>query len=142
MFKSDSSVHISEDYKLTVNQAYPLPIIEDLLALLFGGKSFSKLNLAHAYQQIELDEESRKYVIVNTNKGHSTPVYHLVWLLLQQCFIEQWRTFSNNLIMYAFIWMAFLLQGHLRQSEESSSCLRQARVTAGVRLKRSKYYIQ
>ena len=73
-FKSDGSVRICGDYKLTVNQAvkvdtYPLPLIEDLLASLGGGKSFSKLDLAHAYQQIELEEESRKYVTVNTHKG-------------------------------------------------------------------------
>ena len=48
---------------------YPLPRIEDLLALLAGGISFSKLDLAHAYQQIKLEEESRKYVTINTHKG-------------------------------------------------------------------------
>ena len=74
VLKSDGSVRICGDYKLTVNQAakvdtYPLPRIEDLLASLSGGKSFSKLDLAHAYQQIELDEESRKYVTINTHKG-------------------------------------------------------------------------
>ena len=29
----------------------------------------SKLDLAHAYQQVLLDEESRKFVIVNTHQG-------------------------------------------------------------------------
>ena len=52
--KQDGSVGICGDYKLTVNQAaktdtYPLPRIEDLFASLSGGKSFSKLDLAHAY---------------------------------------------------------------------------------------------
>ena len=44
---------------------YPLPRIEDILASLAGGKSFSKQNLACAYQQTELE----KYVAVNTHKG-------------------------------------------------------------------------
>ena len=74
VLKNDGSVRICGDYKLTINQAakfdtYPLPRIEDLLASLDGGKSFSKLDLAHAYQQIQLEEESRKYVTVNTHKG-------------------------------------------------------------------------
>ena len=74
VLKNDGSVRICGDYKLTANQAakvdtYPLPRIEDLLASLAGGKSFSKLDLAHAYQQIELEEESRKYVTINTHKG-------------------------------------------------------------------------
>jgi len=74
VLKSDGTVRICGDYKLTINQAarvdtYPLPRIEDLLASLAGGKSFSKLDLAHAYQQIELEEESRKFVTINTHKG-------------------------------------------------------------------------
>ena len=72
--KKDGSVRICGDYKVTVNQAtnvdtYPLPKIDDLLASLGRGKYFSKLNLAHAYQQIPLDEASKEYVVVNTHKG-------------------------------------------------------------------------
>ena len=74
VIKKDGSVRICGDYKVTVNQVskndtYPLPRIEDIFASLSGGTSFSKLDLAHAYQQITLDEESRKYVTVNTHKG-------------------------------------------------------------------------
>ena len=59
---------------MTVNQTakletYPLPKIEDLLASLAGGKAFTKLDLAHAYQQVELDEGSKKLVTINTDKG-------------------------------------------------------------------------
>ena len=61
-------------YKTTVNRAaktdsYPLPQIEDLFASLAGGQAFSKLNLAHAYQQLELNEELKKLVVINTQKG-------------------------------------------------------------------------
>ena len=60
-------------YKVTVNRAtkldaYPIPRIDDLFASLTGGKKFSKLDLAHAYQHIPQDEESQKLVI-NTSKG-------------------------------------------------------------------------
>ena len=72
--KGDGSVRICGDYKVTVNQAakidtYPLPRIDDLLALLGRGKSFTKLDLAHAYLQIPLDEESKQYAVINTQKG-------------------------------------------------------------------------
>ena len=55
--KPDGSVRICGDYKVTVNKVakldtYPLPRIEDLFASLAGGKQFTKLDLAHAYQQI------------------------------------------------------------------------------------------
>ena len=48
---------------------YPIPKIEDLLTKLAGGKQFTKLDLRHAYQQLELDEKSRDYVVINTHKG-------------------------------------------------------------------------
>ena len=74
IMKKDGSIHLCGDYKITVNQAtntenYPLPRIEDLLASLAGGTAFSKLDLAHAYQQVMLDEESKEIVTINTHKG-------------------------------------------------------------------------
>ena len=48
---------------------YPLPRIDDLFGALTGGKVFSKLDLAHAYQQVPLEETARKYVTINTQKG-------------------------------------------------------------------------
>ena len=37
--------------------------------MLEGGKTFTKLDLSQAYQQLKLDTESRKYVVINTHKG-------------------------------------------------------------------------
>ena len=76
VLKQDGTVHICGDYKLTVNCAakldkYPLPRIEDLFTSLAGGTSFMKLGLAHAYQQVLLDDESKKFVTINTPKGFS-----------------------------------------------------------------------
>ncbi len=34
-----------------------------------GGKTFTKLDLAHAYNQLELDEESKTFTVINTSKG-------------------------------------------------------------------------
>lgn len=72
--KRDGTLRLCGDYKVTVNQAtnteiYPLPRIEEVLATLSGGKLFSKIDLASAYQQVLLDEDSKKYTTVNTHKG-------------------------------------------------------------------------
>ncbi|XP_056132701.1 uncharacterized protein K02A2.6-like, partial [Lampris incognitus] len=77
--KSDKSIRICGDYKVTVNQSveeetYPLPNAEDLFATLAGGTLFSKLDLSHAYQQLELEKDSEKYLTINTHKGMY--VYH------------------------------------------------------------------
>ncbi len=74
VIKPDNSVRICGDCKLTVNQAskieqYPIPKLEDLLEKLAGGEKYSKLDLSHAYQQVILDEESKRYVTLNTHKG-------------------------------------------------------------------------
>ena len=72
--KTDGSICICVDYKVMVNQAakldkYPLPWIDIIVAVLEGGKIFSKLDLAHAYQQVPLDEASKKFTTINTSKG-------------------------------------------------------------------------
>ena len=73
--KSDrKSVWICGDFKVTVNPVsqlhrYPIPKIEDIFATLEGGKTFTKLDLSQAYQQLKLDAESQKYLVINTHKG-------------------------------------------------------------------------
>ena len=72
--KADKSVRICGDYKVTINQyldidKYPLPTPQDLFATLSGGKYFTTLDLKNAYQQMIVDEDSRKYLTVNMSKG-------------------------------------------------------------------------
>ena len=74
VLKKEGTVRICGDYKLSVNQAskvdiYSLPKIDNLFASLAGGKTFSKLDLTNAYQQISLDKQSKKIVAINTYKG-------------------------------------------------------------------------
>ena len=72
--KPDGTVRICGDYKVTINPVlqidqYPVPKAEDLFSTLAGGQKFSKFDLSHAYQQMLLTKESRKYVTINTHKG-------------------------------------------------------------------------
>ncbi|CAG2192232.1 unnamed protein product [Mytilus edulis] len=72
--KENGSIRICGDYKVTVNAVskldnYPIPKTEDLYATLGGGQEYTKLDLNQAYQQIELDEDSKRYVTINTHKG-------------------------------------------------------------------------
>ena len=74
VLKADNTIRICGDYKVTVDQVskldrYPIPKIEDLFAKLSGGTVFTKLDLSQAYQQLMLDEESKKYVVINTHRG-------------------------------------------------------------------------
>ena len=73
--KSDgNSVRICGDFKVTINRVarvekYPLPRVDDLYAKLSGGQKFTKLDLQNAYLQVELDEQSKRFVTINTQKG-------------------------------------------------------------------------
>ena len=74
ILKSDGSVGICGDYRLTVNQAskvaqYPLPRRGDIHVKLAGGQSFEELDLSHAYEQIKLDDQSQEICTINTHKG-------------------------------------------------------------------------
>ncbi len=48
---------------------YPLPRIEDILSSLSEGEKFTKLDLCQAYLHMEMSEESKKYLTINTHKG-------------------------------------------------------------------------
>ena len=72
--KPDGRLRLCGDYKVTVNpmldvDQYPLPRPDDIFAKLAGGQQFSTLDLTNAYNQLILDDDSRKYVTVNTIKG-------------------------------------------------------------------------
>ena len=72
--KESGAVRLCGDFKITVNpvlksEEYPLPLISDIFASLAGGVHFSVIDLAQAYHQMEIEEESRKYVTLNTQKG-------------------------------------------------------------------------
>ena len=67
-------MRICGDFRLTVNPVskldrYPIPKVEDLFAKLSKEKCFTKLDLSQAYQQLPLEEESKKFVVINTHKG-------------------------------------------------------------------------
>ena len=72
--KSDGSIRLCCDFKVSINQCidveqYLLPTTEDLFSTLAGGQYFSKLDLSSAYQQLLVEEDSRKYLTINTHRG-------------------------------------------------------------------------
>lgn len=74
VLKPDGSVRLCGDFKVTINpylmdQKYPLPRIEYLFSQLQRGKTFLKIDLSEAYQQVLLTEESRQLVTISTHKG-------------------------------------------------------------------------
>ena len=74
VLKPDGRVRLCGDYKITVNPAidveqHPLPKPQELLATLLGGQRFTKLDLSAVYQQMLLEEESRKLVTIDTHLG-------------------------------------------------------------------------
>ncbi|CAI5686860.1 unnamed protein product [Oreochromis niloticus] len=149
VLKEDGGVRICGDYKLTVNQAsqldaYPLPRVDDLFATLAGGQTFTKLDMSHAYQQLLLDEESKKYVTINTHKG-LFKYNRLVFGVASSPAIFQ-RTMDNllqNIPGVAVYLDDILVTGkteeeHLRNLEQVLKKLSEA----GLRLKRSKCVFQ
>ena len=72
--KGDGHLRLCGDYKVSINpylevDQYPLPKPTELFATLAGGKIFTKIDLSHAYQQMNLEKSSRELVTVNTHRG-------------------------------------------------------------------------
>jgi hypothetical protein len=71
--KKDGTVHWYIDYRAlndrTVKDCFPLPIIEDCLDSLQGTTTFSTLDLASGYYQIELEPDDRRKTAFITRYG-------------------------------------------------------------------------
>ncbi|KIH62534.1 integrase core domain protein [Ancylostoma duodenale] len=72
--KSNGKLRMCGDFSTGLNKAlesfdYPLPVPEDIFATLNGGTVFSQIDLSDAYLQIELSDESKKMVVINTHRG-------------------------------------------------------------------------
>lgn len=72
--KSDGSVCICADFSSGLNDAletnrHPLPLPDDIFATLSGGTVFSNIDLADAYLQIAVHEDSKPLLTINTHRG-------------------------------------------------------------------------
>ena len=68
--KSDTTVRFCGDYQVTNDQSVEvLPTTQDLNTALVDSKVFSKLDLSHAYAQLNVDKESQEYLTISTHKG-------------------------------------------------------------------------
>ena len=72
--KPSKAVRICGDFSVTVNpqlniNQYPLPRPEELFTALNGGCKFTKLDFSDAYLQLELDDESRNFMVISTHLG-------------------------------------------------------------------------
>lgn len=72
--KQDGSIRLCGDFKTTINpqleaDQHPIPKVEDILARVNGGEKFSKIDLAQAYLQMEVEEDDKKFLTINTPKG-------------------------------------------------------------------------
>ena len=69
-----AELRVCGDYSVTVNSQlethrHPIPLPEDLMRKLGGGYFFSKIDLADAYNQIELAPESQRRLALSTHRG-------------------------------------------------------------------------
>ena len=69
-----AKLRVCGDYSVTVNpqledHRQPVPLPEDLMRKLGGGYSFTKIDLADAYNQIMLTPESQKKLALSPHRG-------------------------------------------------------------------------
>ena len=76
VYKPSGKVRICGDYRATVNLCLHVQCSAsystnraELFAKLKGGMQFSKLDMRDAYLQIELDDETKQLLVINTHKG-------------------------------------------------------------------------
>ncbi|UYV72289.1 K02A2.6-like, partial [Cordylochernes scorpioides] len=72
--KPNGQIRLCADFKKSLNPyledvKYPIPNIDSVLSNFQGKKLFTKLDMSKAYHQIEMDDISKKYLVVSTHKG-------------------------------------------------------------------------
>ena len=91
-----SDLRVCGDYKQTVNRVapldnYPIPTVDEHLASFKGCVTFSKIDLKQAYQQLELDDETKELLTVNTHEVYSNlQDYSLGCIVQQEFFKGKW----------------------------------------------------
>ncbi|XP_058465077.1 uncharacterized protein K02A2.6-like [Malaya genurostris] len=72
--KANGAIRVCGDYSTGLNSAlqphqYPLPLPEDIFAKLANCKVFSQIDLSDAFLQVEVDEQFRHLLTINTHRG-------------------------------------------------------------------------
>jgi hypothetical protein len=72
--KTNKTIRLCGDFSTGLNAAllidqYPLPKPSDLFTRLNGGQEFTKIDFSEAYLQIEVDDDAKKLLVINTTKG-------------------------------------------------------------------------
>ncbi|XP_078045447.1 uncharacterized protein LOC144474480 [Augochlora pura] len=74
VLKKNNTIRMCGDFSVTLNKhlvidEHPLPISDELFAAMAGGEKLSKIDIKHAYLQMEIHPEDRDLLTLNTHKG-------------------------------------------------------------------------
>ena len=72
--KANGSIRLCADFSTGLNDSlmlhrHPLPTMNDVFTKLNGGTVFSQIDFAEAYHQVEVTEECKELLTINTHKG-------------------------------------------------------------------------
>lgn len=97
--------------RYTIENSYPLPLIEEIFGQLCKVNFFSKIDLRQGYIQFRLDEDSIPLISFRTGYGHFEFLIIFVWTHKGPCnihFNNEWHL-RDYLDMFAFAYLEDIL---------------------------------
>ena len=122
--KKDGKLRLTQDYRYlnewTIKNAYPLPLISDVIDKLQGSRYFTKLDIWWGYNNVRIKEGDKWKAAFKTNKGLFKPTVMFFRLCNSPAIFQNMmdHTFSNMIAQgFLIIYMDDLLI-HAESKEE------------------------
>ena len=121
--KKDGKLQPTQDYQYlnewTIKNAYPLPLISDIIDKLQGSKYFTKLDIRWGYNNVWIKEGDEWKVVFKTNKGLFKPTVMFFGMCNLPATFQNMMDYTfSDLIAQGFAWYIWTTSSYTQKTRK------------------------